>query len=96
MIKAYLFTLPTCAPCKVFKEMIEQPEEQRWLRNKGVSVQIIDMSKTDDETLRLQTEFVVRSAPTMVMLTSLDDKSAQKNFKMFKNYMEFRECLKCL
>ncbi len=64
MKKIYVFTLPTCAPCKVLKNQLEANLE--WFKDQGFpEIEFLDMSETNDHTLELATLFSVRSAPSV-------------------------------
>lgn len=64
-MKAYVFTLPTCAPCKVLKDHLTKNQE--WLTENNIEIELLDMSETSDHTLELATKYGIRSAPTVVI-----------------------------
>lgn len=83
MIKAYVFTLPTCVPCKALKEQLTKEED--FFKDK-VEFEWHDMAYANDFTLELATKFGIRSAPTIAIITD-------GGVKVFKTLDELKKVL---
>lgn len=83
MIKLYIFSLPTCAPCKVLKKQLTDNEE--WVKEKNLKIEYLDMSETSDHVLDLATKFAIRSVPTIVALNQDGFAVKESTFEGMKN-----------